>query len=66
MYVALQSVSKTSSQPCQTSNMGHFAEIVKGSEPFTVFPKPAILEVWQDSEYASAYLVPIMALDRTT
>ena len=30
-----------------------FEKIVKNEKPFTIFVKTSILDVWQDSEYAS-------------
>ena len=33
--------------------MGLFAKIVKNEKLFTTFVKTSILDVWQDSEYAS-------------
>ena len=44
----------TYSEPCQTSKMELFAKIVNG-KLLTPFAKGFILDVWQGSEYASAY-----------
>ena len=41
------------SEPCQTSKMERFAKTVDGLKPLTIFTKHSILDVWQDSEYAS-------------
>ena len=39
-------------EPCQTSKMELFANIVNGFQPLTVFANSYILDVWQGSEYA--------------
>ena len=40
------------SEPCQTSKMNLFAQIVNGIHPFTIFAKSSILEVRLVSECA--------------
>ena len=35
--------------------MEHFAKIINGFQPFTIFAKRSILDVWQGSEHASAH-----------
>ena len=40
-------------EPCQTSKMKLFVEIVNGFEPSVIFAKKPILDVWQGSEYTS-------------
>ena len=41
------------SEPCQTSKIEIFSEIVNRSKPLIVFAKHSILDVRQDQEYAS-------------
>ena len=41
------------SESGQTSKMEFFAKIVKNENPFTIFLKTSILNVWQGSKYAS-------------
>ena len=54
----MQTVSKNKpdaySQPCQTSKMELFAEIVQDWKSLTIFARSSIFEVWQGSEYSSA------------
>ena len=45
--------SEAYSEPCQTSKMEVFAKIVNGFSFLTIFLKLSILDVWQDSEFAS-------------
>ena len=40
-------------QPCQTSKMKVFANIVNVFKPLTIFAKTFILDVWQGSEHTS-------------
>ena len=40
------------SQPSQTSKMEVFTKIVNGFQPFTVFIKSSILDIWLGYEYA--------------
>ena len=42
------------SEPCQTSKMDLFAQIVNGIHPFTIFAKSSILEVRLVSECAQS------------
>ena len=42
------------SEPCQTSKMGHFAEMVNDWKLLRNFAKRSILDIWQGSEFASA------------
>ena len=39
-------------EPCQTSKMEHFGEMVNGQKPLIIFAKHSILDVGQDSKYA--------------
>ena len=43
---------ETYSQPSQTSKMEVFIKIVNGFQPFTVFIKSSILDIWLGYEYA--------------
>ena len=45
--------SEGNSESCQKSKMEPFAKIVKNENPFIIFVKTSILDVWQGSEYAS-------------
>ena len=45
--------SEVNSEYCQTSKMELFLKIVKNEQLFTICAKGSILDVWQDSEYAS-------------
>ena len=47
------------SEPCQASKIEPFAKIVK-DEIVNYFCKKYILDVWQDSEYASAILMQLI------
>ena len=38
------------SEPPQTSKMEHFAKIVIGLQPLTVFAKHSLLDLWQHSD----------------
>ena len=49
------SISKAYSEPCQVCEREIFAKIVCGFELLTIFAESFILDVWQDSEYASAF-----------
>ena len=40
-------------EPCQTFKMEFFAKIVSGFSFFILFAKSFIIDVWQDSEFAS-------------
>ena len=40
-------------EPYQTSNMGFLAKIVNGLKPLIFFVKHFIVDIWQNSEYAS-------------
>ena len=53
----MQSFLKAYSTPFKRSKMNLFTKIVKGSQPLAVFTKSSILDVWKDSEYASAFWV---------
>ena len=44
-------------EPCQTSRMKSFAEVVNGLFPITTFIKHSILDAWHGSEYASDLIV---------
>ena len=48
------SIPEEYSEPCETSEIGRFAEIVSVLNPLNIFTKRSILDVWQCSEYASA------------
>ena len=39
-------ISEAYAEPCQTSKMELFTEIVNGFEPLTIFAKSSILHVW--------------------
>ena len=41
------------SEPCQIFKMDHFVKIVNDKKALAIFAKHSILDVWQDSEYAS-------------
>ena len=41
------------SEPCQTSKMKCFAEIVGNKNSLNILAKHSILDVWQGSKYAS-------------
>ena len=41
------------SEHCQTSKMERSAKITNSFLPLTVFAKRSVLDVWQDSEYAT-------------
>ena len=45
--------SEANSEPWQTSKMELLVKIAKNKNSFTIFVKISILDVWQDSEYAS-------------
>ena len=45
-------IAEAYSEPCQTSKKEHFAKIVNGYKPSTIFAKCFILDLWQGSEYA--------------
>ena len=51
--LTLEANSEICSEPCQTSNIEVFAQIVNGIKFLTIFAKSFILDVWQDSEFAS-------------
>ena len=40
-------------EPCYTSKMELFSEIVNGFQPLTISTKSSVLDVWQGSEYVS-------------
>ena len=42
------------SETIQTSKIELFVEKINGWKPLTIFTKYAILDIWLDSEYASA------------
>ena len=46
------------SEPCQTSKMKLCAKKVNSLQPFTIFAKNSIFDVWKCSEYASDAIVP--------
>ena len=50
---ALEAISEAYAEPCQTFKMEIFANIVNGFLFLFIFAKSAILDVWQDSEFAS-------------
>ena len=50
------------SDNCETSKMQPFEKIVKDRKPLTIFTKDSILDVCQDSEYASEYLKQFLTL----
>ena len=41
------------SEPSRTSTMELFMKIVNGLNPWTIFPKSSILDIWRGSEYAT-------------
>ena len=43
------------SEQGQTSKMEYFAKVVNGWKPLTISLKSSILDVWQDSKYASGH-----------
>ena len=46
------------SEPCETSKIDLFANIVNGQKPLTIFAKSYILDVWQDSvSIAEAFIM---------
>ena len=47
------SKTQANSESCQTSKMGRFAKIAKNYKLCTIYAKSSILDVWQDSKYAS-------------
>ena len=47
--------SQRHSEPCQASKMERFAKIINDQRPLTIFAKRSILDVFQSSEYASAF-----------
>ena len=49
----MEANSEAYSEPCQTSKMEVFTKIVNGFSFLTIFAKSSILDVWQDSEFAS-------------
>ena len=51
----VEKISEVYSKHCQTFKMEIFAKIVNGFQPLTFFAKSSIVEVWQGSEYASAF-----------
>ena len=48
-----QTSTKPYSEPCQTTKMGFFAELINGFKPLIIFPKICIFDVWLGSEYVS-------------
>ena len=46
-------VSETYWEFCQTCKMERFAKIINGWKPLIIFAKRSILDVWQNSHYAS-------------
>ena len=44
---------ETNSKPCQKSKKERFPKIVNGRKPSTISAKCSILDILQDSEYAS-------------
>ena len=51
--LTLEANSEAYSEPCQTSKIEVFAQIVNGFWFLTIFAKSPILDVWSDSEFAS-------------
>ena len=51
MLKRLPTSSRVYSELCQTSKMGHFAKIVTGWNPLTIFAKRFMLDVWQGCKY---------------
>ena len=49
-------------EPCQTSKMEHFGEMVNGQKPLIIFAKHSILDVGQDSKYAYV-MVPFLVIN---
>ena len=50
------SIQDAYSEPCQISKLQLFAKKVNGFQPLTIFAKRFILNAWQGSAYASAYI----------
>ena len=42
------------SEPCKTSDVELFDKLINKEKPLIFFPKSFGLDIWQDSEYASA------------
>ena len=53
LSLTLGANSEAYSGPCQTSKMEVFAQILNGFYFLTIFLKSSILDVWQDSQFAS-------------
>ena len=51
--LTLEANSEGYSEPCQTSKMDVFAKIVNGFSSLTIFAESSVLDVWQESEFAS-------------
>ena len=51
--ITLEANSETYPGPCQTSKMEVFTNLINGFSFLIVFAKISILDVWQDSEFAS-------------
>ena len=56
--LTLESNSEAYVEPCQMSKMEVLAKIVNGFSFLTIFVKSFILDVWKDSEFASAEKAP--------
>ena len=48
-------------EPCQTSRMESFTKIIKSSPLLAIFTESCILDVLQDSEYASVHWIKIIS-----
>ena len=48
-------VSDAYSEASQTSKMDSSTKTVNDLKPLTIFAKPSVLDVWQDSEYAPSF-----------
>ena len=44
---------ETYSKPCETDEMELFTKTIKSFQLLTIFAESTILDIWQDSEYAS-------------
>ena len=53
MKLGWEDNSEAYSEPCQTSKMEVFEKITNGFSFLVIFAKSSILDVWQDSEFAS-------------
>ena len=49
----METSSEAYTEPCQTSKMEVFAKMVNGFSFLSIFAKIFILDVWEDSEFAS-------------